>query len=165
MPKATATIRDAIDAFLSSKRCANPNTRRAYGDALDKVAGVLDPARPAADLTSDDLAAAVHDVWGESAPATWNQRRAAVGSWVAWCAKNGYPLPELPAALERQPERLNETRALARAAIERALTRKDVPLREKTLWRMLYETAARASEILALDIEDLELDARRAKIT
>jgi integrase len=28
-----------------------------------------------------------------------------------------------------------------------------------------YETAARASEILALDIEDLELDARRAKIT
>ncbi len=29
---------------------------------------------------------------------------------------------------------------------------------------MLYETAARASEMLALDIEDLDLDARRAPV-
>jgi integrase len=51
-----------------------------------------------------------------------------------------------------------------RPAIDRALSRRDVPLREKTLWRMLYETAARASEVLALNIEDLDLDARRAPI-
>ena len=53
---------------------------------------------------------------------------------------------------------------IMRPAIERALSRSDVPLREKTLWRMLYETAARASEVLALNIEDLDLDARRAPI-
>jgi integrase len=58
----------------------------------------------------------------------------------------------LPAALERRPEHSDETRALDRATIERQLTRKDVPLREKILWRMLYETAARAAEILALNI-------------
>jgi hypothetical protein len=39
-----------------------------------------------------------------------------------------------------------------------------VPLREKTLWRMLYKTATHASEVLALNIEDLDLDARRAPI-
>ncbi|WP_322752505.1 hypothetical protein [Frankia sp. Cas3] len=39
-----------------------------------------------------------------------------------------------------------------RPAVERLLTCRDVPLREKTLWRMLYETAGRAAEILALDI-------------
>jgi integrase len=44
------------------------------------------------------------------------------------------------------------------------LSRRDVPLREKTLWRMLYETAARASEVLALNIEDLDLDVRRAPV-
>ena len=44
------------------------------------------------------------------------------------------------------------------------LSRRDVPLREKTLWRMLYETAARAGEVLALNIEDPGLDARRAPI-
>jgi integrase len=51
-----------------------------------------------------------------------------------------------------------------RPAIDRALSRRDVPLREKTLWRMLYETAARASEMLALNIDDLDPDARRAPI-
>jgi ABC-type multidrug transport system ATPase subunit len=30
-----------------------------------------------------------------------------------------------------------------------------VPLREKTLWRLAYESAARADEVLALNIEDL----------
>ena len=30
-------------------------------------------------------------------------------------------------------------------------------LRERTLWRMLYETAARSAEVLALDVEDLDL--------
>jgi integrase len=31
-------------------------------------------------------------------------------------------------------------------------------LRERTLWRMLYETAARAVEVLALNVEDLDLE-------
>jgi integrase len=39
-----------------------------------------------------------------------------------------------------------------------------VPLREKTLWRMLYETAARASEVLALNVNVLDLERRRAPI-
>ena len=38
------------------------------------------------------------------------------------------------------------------------------PLREKTLWWLLYETAARANEILALNVEDLDLPRRRAVV-
>ena len=37
-------------------------------------------------------------------------------------------------------------------------------MREKTLWRMLYETAARANEVLALNVEELDLGARRAVV-
>ena len=44
------------------------------------------------------------------------------------------------------------------------MRRRTVPLREKTLWRMLYETAARASEVLALDVGDLDRARRRARI-
>jgi integrase len=61
-------------------------------------------------------------------------------------------------------EHADATRDLPKAAIERQLSRRDLALREKTLWRMLYETAARASEILALNVEDLDLDNRRAQI-
>jgi integrase len=155
--KAEATIR----TVLSSARCANRNTRRTYGDVLDKLAG----ERRLADVGQDELAAAVQTLWAQAVPSTWNQRRAAVGSWLAWCAKNGYPSPTMPASLERRPEHADETRALQRAAIQRQLTRKDVPLREKTLWRLLYETAARASEVLALNIDDPRPDARRSSWT
>ncbi len=40
-----------------------------------------------------------------------------------------------------------------------------MPLREKTLWRMLYESASRASAVLALNVEDLDPANKQAKIT
>jgi integrase len=97
-------------------------------------------------------------------PGDLERNRGAVAAWLSWCAANRLPAPVLPASTERRREHLNATRAVPRPAIDRALTRRDVPLREKTLWRMLYETAARASEVLALNVEDLDLDARRAPI-
>ncbi|MGN9894688.1 site-specific integrase [Micromonospora sp. L31] len=39
------------------------------------------------------------------------------------------------------------------------------PLRERVLWRMLYETCARAEEILGLDVPDLDMEFRRALVT
>lgn len=158
------TLRGALDKFLSSSRCVNPNTRRGYAATLDKLADGIGANRPLASIAPDELAAALEDLWGQAAPATWNQRRAATASFLAWCAKNSHPAPELPASLERRPEHADETKAIPHAAIERLLTRRDIPLREKTLWRMLYETAARAGEILALNIEDLDLDAHRATV-
>jgi integrase len=108
---------------------------------------------------------AIGRLWDEAAPSTWNRNRAAVGSWLTWCAsKKRWAAPLLPADAERRKENTDATKALPKAAIERAIARRDVPVREKTLWRMLYETAARASEILALNVEDLDLEARQARI-
>ena len=158
------TLREAVDAFVSSPRCANPNTRRAYAAVLDRALDHLGPDRPLTRLSGDELAGMFDTAWAATAAATWNRNRAAVSSWLAWCAKNQWTAPALPSSLERRPERVDQTKALPQAAIERQLGRRDVPLREKTLWRMLYETAARASEILALDINDLDLPSRRAKV-
>lgn len=162
--KAETTIRHTIDRFLASDRCANPNTRRSYGNVLDKLAGELYERQPVSDVTADELAEVFGLLWSDSASTTWNQRRAAVASWVEWCRDNGFPMPKLPGSLRRRSEGSAETRALSREEIERQLAREDVPLREKTLWHMLYETAARAFEILALDIEDLELENRHARM-
>ena len=49
--------------------------------------------------------------------------------------------------LERRRERVDRTRALTRGQLERLFARRDLPLRERTLWRLLYETAARANEL------------------
>lgn len=158
------SVRVAIDRFLASKRCENPNTRRAYAGALDRLAEHLGPDRRLAGVAGEELTVALERLWGTTKPATWNRNRAAVASWLAWCARNAYTASMLPVAAERRPEHGDETKVLTRPAIERLLTRRDIPLREKTLWRMLYETAARTSEILALNIEDLDLDGRRARV-
>src|SRR3954454_10270982 len=151
-----AAVQAAVDAFLSSPRCANPNTRRGYAGVLDRLltelGAELGTDRPLAAIEGEELAGLLERLWGQRAPATWNRNRAAVSAWLAWCAANRLPAPVLPPGVERRREPTNATRAVSRSAIERALSRRDVPLRDKTLWRLLYETAARAGEVLALNI-------------
>lgn len=153
----TTTVQAAADAFLSSPRYANPNTRRGYTGVLDRLLAGLGASRPLAEVSGEELASLLEQLWGRCAPATWNRNRGAVTAWLSWCAASRLPAPVLPASAERRREHLNATRAIPRPAIDRTLTRRDLPLREKTLWRMLYETAARASEVLGLNIEDLDL--------
>jgi hypothetical protein len=50
----------------------------------------------------------------------------------------------------------DHSRALTRGEVT-AILAKDVPLRERVFWHMLYETAARADELLLLDIDDLDM--------
>ena len=155
----------AADAFLATARTANPNTHRAYASAVDRVIALLGRDRPLAEVADAEIGAALTELWGASAPATWNRNRAAVTSWLSWCqAKKHWAAPSVPADAERRRETADETRAVAKTTIHRLLSRRDIPLREKTLWRMLYETAARAAEILALNIEDLNLEGRRAPV-
>jgi len=159
------TLQAAADAFLSSPRCENPNTRRAYATVIDKLTAQLDPARELAQIDGDEIAQALHALWGDTAASTWNRNRAAVGSWLSWCqTTKRWSAPALAADCERRAEHADHTSGLAKRAIDRQLSRRDIPLREKTLWRMLYETAARASEILALDVEQLDLANRRAPV-
>jgi integrase len=56
----------------------------------------------------------------------------------------GWASPKVP---------VDTTRALTRAQVT-AIWKLDVPLRDKALWRLLYETAARAEEVLGLDVPD-----------
>lgn len=58
----------------------------------------------------------------------------------------------------------DNARALSRPELEELLTREGVPLRERTFWRMAYETAARSGELLRLDVEDLDLPNRCARV-
>ncbi|MBE3014891.1 site-specific integrase [Microbispora sp. NEAU-D428] len=170
-PKVTAlrgggvTLSAAADAFLATPRIANPNTHRAYASAVDRVTALLGRDRVLAEITDDEIGAALAELWGSNAPATWNRNRAAITSWLAWCqTKKHWAAPSVPADAERRRENTDETRAVAKTTIHRLLSRRDIPLRERALWRMLYETAARAAEILALNVEDLDLEHRRAPV-
>ncbi|MEV4292391.1 TFIIB-type zinc ribbon-containing protein [Nonomuraea bangladeshensis] len=78
VPKVTAlrgggvSLAAAADAFLATPRTANPNTHRAYASAIDRVIALLGRDRPLADVTDAEIGAALTELWGSSALATWN---------------------------------------------------------------------------------------------
>ena len=74
---------------------------------------------------------------------------------LRWWRARGWLVTDPTAGWARPKTARDHSRALTREQIA-ALWRLDVGLREKTLWRLLYETAARATEILTLDIADLD---------
>lgn len=56
-----------------------------------------------------------------------------------------------------------DTRVRPRGEIDRLITDRRWSLEDRTLWSMLYATAARAEEVLRLDVEDLDRANRRAR--
>ncbi|MEV4569923.1 site-specific integrase [Nonomuraea sp. NPDC049419] len=156
------TVRAAADAFLDT--VANPNTVRAYAAGVGKTALRLGEHRPLAAVADDEIGEALEALWGGAAVNTWNARRAAVLSWLAWCREHGHAAPAMPAWARRLAAPDSQTPARSRTAIDRLIARRDVGVREKTLYRLLYETAARAEEVLTLNIEDLDLTARQARV-
>jgi integrase len=98
------------------------------------------------------------------APSTWNVSLDAVRAAAAYWQRQGWLAADFTRLLERCRPRPDRARALSRGEVEQLLTREDIPLRERTLWSMLYETAARADEVLALDIGDLDRPNQRAPV-
>ncbi|GAA3935592.1 hypothetical protein GCM10023085_16240 [Actinomadura viridis] len=70
----------------------------------------------------------------------------------------------MPVWTKRLPVPDSDTPVRSRMEIDRLIARREVELREKTLYRMLYETAARIEEILDVNIEDLNLAGRRCPV-
>lgn len=156
----------AVEAFLGE--VANRNTARAYGIALRALIAELGETTPVSALDDEATADRVDrwfaGRWGASAAATANARLDALRSAAEWWRTQRWITGDPTRRIRRRPRTPDRTRAIGRAEVESLLTRTHLPLRERTLWRMLYETAARAEEILALDADELDLRNRRAKV-
>lgn len=159
-PAMPATWSDAAERFLVT-RDLSPTTRRVYRLTLEHVGARL-PSSLLADLSPDALAAALARAYPGAAASSWNRHVATVRSFLSFTARHGWSDPSLAGSLERRRESPDHTRALTRTQIDALLARKDVPVRDLCLWRMLYETAARSQEVLRLNLDDLDLAQRRA---
>ncbi|MEV0404961.1 tyrosine-type recombinase/integrase [Actinoallomurus sp. NPDC050550] len=132
------------------------------------LAAELSPAYPVGDLDTEAGVERLTDWftarWADRAPATWNRNLDAVRAAVRYWIGQGWITADPTRRLRRRGRAPDRTRALTRGDVADFLAREDLELRIKVLARMLYETAARASEVLALDIENLDLRNRRAKV-
>ncbi|MGH9135491.1 MAG: tyrosine-type recombinase/integrase [Acidimicrobiales bacterium] len=160
---ATATIGPAADRFLAERGLA-PTTRRAYRSTLQAVVDAFGPNCRISDIDIDELAAVTVERWGHTAPASWNRHLATLRSFFAWCGRQGWTSTDPTVGIDRRSVPAHDTRVIAYSDLEALWSRRDVALREKLLWRMLYETAARANEILNLDVDDLDPANKQATI-
>ena len=157
---AVRSLGAAVDAFLSVPR--PDTTARTYADTLERLASRLGRDRPFATVTDDELAGAAWELWGHLAPRTWNRHVATVRSFLSWCRDHGWPAGDLRLAADR-PVAADDSKAIPLPELERLWGNRDIPLRERALWRLLYDSAARAESVLALDVPDLDLANRQAR--
>ncbi|WP_017975733.1 tyrosine-type recombinase/integrase [Actinopolyspora halophila] len=166
LQSAAPGLAGAVDAFLAE--VVNRNTARAYGIALRALVAEFGESTQVAvldgDATAEKIGRWFARRWGESSAATVNARLDALRSAASWWRAQGWITGDPTRRIRRRPRTPDRTRSIGRADIEALLTRQHVPLRERTLWRLLYETAARAEEVLALDVDELDLRNRRAKV-
>jgi integrase len=153
----------AVDAFLGQPDLAS-SSRRSYAQTLGRLRDALGADRPLDRLGARELERAAREAWGALAPATWNRHLATLRSFSSYCRRRGWLDAAIADGLERRREPVDRTRAIPYAQLERLWRRDDVAVREKALWRLLYETAARAQEALSLNVEDVDLDNKRARV-
>jgi integrase len=100
--------------------------------------------------------------WDQSAPATWNKHLAALHSLAAYSRRQEWIRADPARHLERRKTTGRGDKAIPAARLDKLFTDDRNGLRERVLWRMVYETAARAEEVLTLDVTDLDPQFRRA---
>jgi integrase len=109
------------------------------------------------------LGVAFAEAFGSLAPATRLRHLSTLRSAIAWWQVNGWLKTDPTTGWPMPKVTVDTTRALSHHNVA-SLWRLDVGLREKTVWKMLYESAARAEEILSLNIEDLDLPNKQARV-
>ena len=154
-------VADAVDRYLDGIQA--PTTRASYAETLARLTAVAGQ-RDAGTLQPGDYAA-VMEGWDGAAAATWNRHLSALTSFTAWAQRNEILATNPARRLERRKPARRGDRSIPRTRLEKLLADDKRGLRERLLWRMLYETAARAEEILTLNVEDLDPEFRRARVT
>ncbi|WP_431879042.1 tyrosine-type recombinase/integrase [Amycolatopsis sacchari] len=161
------TLGVAVAGFLST--LGTPNTAKAYGVALRGLVDRFGADRALPELSTEpaaeEIAAWFLGRWGTTAVATFNVRLDALRSAAAWWDRQGWlPGGDPFRRIRRRSGGGAAVRAIDRSVLAAFLARPDLPLRERLLYTLLYESAARTEEVLALDVPALDRPNRRARV-
>ena len=168
------TFAHAAETFLVAHTAGgawSAGTTTKYRQTLTALATRLAGSPVGHDLAALDTsvgAARLHEAFtaafGKSAAATRVRHLSTLRSAIAsWREPAGWIRTDPTAGWVRPKVVVDTTRALTRDQVA-ALWRLPVGLCDKTLWWVLYETAARAEEVLTLDVSDLDLPSKRARV-
>jgi site-specific recombinase XerD len=153
-----------VTVFLGTIPAAN--TRRGYGVVLNRLVADFGADTNVAllDQEPDRVGGWFTFVWGSKAAATFNVRLAALRSACEYWREQTWLIGDPLVRLRARPAPPDTSKALTKDRVAEILG-SDAPLRERVLWHMLYESSARAEEVLMLDVVQLDTTNRCAVVT
>jgi site-specific recombinase XerD len=160
-PGARPTLAKAIKAFFTERDLAD-RSRRVYETAYRALLAHYGSKAPVDVVKPAGMRSVLLKGWAQASPATWNVRVAALQSFGRYGVHSGWFRKNPAASLERRRTRRDESRAIAYDELAAMWSDTSWPLRDRLLWCCLYATAARAREVLSLNVEDLDLPKKRA---
>jgi integrase/recombinase XerD len=155
---------DDFLGYLTVERGASPNTISAYRADLTRYVAFLATRRPMTPdtVTRDDITAWIDSLRaGGAAPSTIERRVAAVKSFHRFMVREGtttnHPTAALP--LPQVPQRLPDVVSIA--DVDRLLSQPFpeglVGYRDRAMLEVLYGCGLRVSELVGLDLRDVDL--------
>jgi integrase len=146
-----ATCAQAVEQFLATSSFAG-RTRESYADDLAPLLRRIGRA-PVRALTREEAQRFLATQEGLS-PATYNRRLAALRSLVRWLGNFGGLDDDPLDGIRRHPEVEHRSRALDPHAVESVLGSIKA-VRDRALFRLIYDGGLRCKEALAIDIEEI----------
>lgn len=148
------------------ERGASPHTLRAYRRTLDRWrVYVTEHHRSIATAERADVRGFLFRVGHDRSPATRAQHASALRALYRWLDEVGIPAVLSPAAIgvPHVPQAVPHVPSEARVA---AVLQSDPPLgeRDQALIELLYTAGLRVSEVVALDLGDVDLDERHVHV-
>jgi integrase len=142
---------------------------KSYELTLEGLLDDLGADIPLGRVSRTRLEAHLRARYGRASPATYNRNLATIGSLFAWAVEAGALAASPAAGLRRHKQRRSwsqelQANAIAQAELQALWRDPRHRLRDRTLWALAYATAARAEEVLQLDVEHLDLANRQAQI-
>jgi integrase len=157
---------DAVACCLATlDHPESAGTRKQYGSILGRMSRGIGDERDVASVTAADLAAWMKATYAGKAPHPWNDARACLCSAWNWFGEAGWAEQGVPHSIRQRKVPQNRDRAIPADILDALLADQRIPIRERALWRFLLETAARESEVLRLNVQDLDMAGRRAQVT
>lgn len=130
-------------------------SKRIYGTTLKAVGVALPTCNHLSCLTPQSLDEALATAYGSAMPATWNRVVSTIRSFLTW-AETSYPVPGgLTESLP--PRRVVEARSAPSPDVLAFCFDTALPIRDRALWCLVYDTRLTGQTCLELDVEAVDL--------
>lgn len=162
------SIELATDAFLATSDFTNA-TRGVYRRTLLALADDLEQGIGVHEISQAELRRHLKDRYGEATPATYNRNLATFRSFFDWCIEydrtDKNPATKIKIRKNRRSTAAErQARPISYDELEALWSAEAHDRRDRCYWAMLYDTAARANELLLINIEDLDLANKEAVV-